>query len=273
MGDGLEYGHEDETAHTEEEDIFLFSRRNEVAAGDDAVSFGQFACELPGHEEQRNDKGGHTRQEYIGHQGGGSHVAIDPKHDGGHVTDGRPSAAGIGCNDNHTGVNPAFVLVVDEFAQQHDHHDGGREVVEHGREEERDDAENPQQAAFFARGDAVGDDGEAPVHVDELDDGHGTDEEEERGGDVAHVLDDLHIKDELDALLGQRPFLQGGRGRSDEFFELFSADGGYDGFGSDGIKYPQEHAQEEGRCGLVDAQRVLERDRQVADDEQYGNSN
>ena len=130
VGDGLEYGHEDETAHTEEEDGFLLSRRNEVAAGDDAVSFGQFAFELPGHEEQRNDKGGHTRQEYIGHQGGGSHVAIDPKHDGGHVTDGRPGAAGIGCDDNHTGVNPAFVLVVDEFAQQHDHHDGGREVVE-----------------------------------------------------------------------------------------------------------------------------------------------
>ena len=40
MRDGFEYGNEDESADTEEENRFLFPGRDEIAAGNDAVSLG-----------------------------------------------------------------------------------------------------------------------------------------------------------------------------------------------------------------------------------------
>ena len=84
----------------------------------------------------------------------------------------------------------------------------------------------------------VGNDRKSPVYVDELDDGHGSYEEEQGGRYIAHMFDNLHIENKLEALPGQRLLLQGSRGGGDELFQFFTADGGNDGFGTEGLKNP-----------------------------------
>ena len=121
------------------------------------------------HREQR-------RQNQVGHQGAGRHVAAHPEHDGRHVADGRPCAAAVGRHDDQSGEDPPVALFRDDAPQQHDHDDRCGHVVQHGRHEEGDQRQQPQQPAFVAGPDARGDDVEASVGVDQVDDGHGADQ-------------------------------------------------------------------------------------------------
>src|SRR3990167_9600689 len=83
------------------------------------------------------------------------------------------------------------MLLLDQLAQQGNHDDGGGQVVQCGGEEECDKADHPQQVDPLAGADAVGDDLEAFVGIDQLDDGHGTHQEEQNLGNFAQMMAQL----------------------------------------------------------------------------------
>jgi len=91
------------------------------------------------------------------------------------------------------------LAILHQLAQNHHHHDARGEIVENGREEECHEGYAPQQrtlgTGFHHRAHPV----EPAILVDDLDDGHGSHEEEQRGRRAAEmVLDDgTHLIDQL----------------------------------------------------------------------------
>src|SRR5690606_12297352 len=135
MGDGLEDRHEDQRTQAEAEHQVAFERGGRVAAALGALLdawLGHVAIEAETHDQQRYQQADQAGQEQLGDDAGGGHLITDPQHGGGDVANRRPGAAGVGGDDHDTGVEPAFVHVCDQFAQQRDHHDGGGQVVQCG---------------------------------------------------------------------------------------------------------------------------------------------
>ncbi|MNF90666.1 hypothetical protein D3C84_732360 [compost metagenome] len=130
------------------------------------------------------------------------------------------------------------MLFLDQLAQQGNHDDGGGQVVQRGRKEEGNETDHPQQVHALAGADAVGDDLEAFVGVDQLDDGHGAHQEEQ---DLRHFT-------EVVAQFG-RDFVA--RGFSQER---------QDAVGPQHQYRPTDDGGEDGRGGLVDFQGVFEGD-------------
>src|SRR5690606_11391841 len=115
-------------------------------------------------------------------------LPADPEHGGGDVANRRPGTAGVGGDNHNPYIQPALGAAPYQFAQQRDHHDGGRQVIQHGGEKEGQQADDPQQRNTPARGDAISDDLEAAMGIDKLDDGHRAQQEEQDLGDFAQVM-------------------------------------------------------------------------------------
>ena len=81
-------------------------------------------------------------------------------------------------------------MFLDQFAQDHDHHDARGKVVENGREEERQESNTPQQCALAFALHHTTYPVKSTILVHDLHDGHGTHEEEQRRGGVTQVLGD-----------------------------------------------------------------------------------
>ena len=128
-----------------------------------------------------------TRQQQITREGSGRDVAAHPEHDCRDVAYGRPCAAAVGRDDDHAGEDPAFVTVAYQTSQHHHHDDRCRHVIQHGRHEEGNEGQKPHQTPLLTCGNVVGDDGEASMHVDQIDDGHGADKEYERLARIAQI--------------------------------------------------------------------------------------
>ena len=118
---------------------------------------------------------------------GGDH-SFDPQHDGGDVADGGEGAATVGGDDDECSVDEPVVAVVHQLAEHHDHHDARGEVVEDGREDECHEGDAPQELALVRGGHHVAHKVETAVLVNNLHDGHGTHQEEERLARLAKVL-------------------------------------------------------------------------------------
>src|SRR5690606_31078628 len=88
---------------------------------------------------------GQAGQEQIGNHLMCGDLATDPEHGGGHVTNGRPGAAGVCGNHHYPHIQPALRPPPYQLAQQRDHDDGGGQVIQYRREEEGQQADDPQQ--------------------------------------------------------------------------------------------------------------------------------
>jgi hypothetical protein len=163
-------------------------------------------------------------------------LATDPKHRRRHVADRRPSAAGIGGDDDDAGKEQPVGVVRQQLAHQRDHDDGRRQVVKQRAQEEGYEADQPHQGGELLRPDPLGDHLEAIVRIDDLDDGHRAHQEE---GNLrrAHQRFAKLVRDSIAIGGGHR------------------------------VDCPQQSGTDQGRGRLVDLERVLERDGGIGDDE------
>lgn len=195
MGDALEDRHEEQAEDADHEDELAqtgpHALGQAVFGGCGLHHRGFLAGDVVPGDGRRNGRRDECRQEERAHERLRGDVAAHPEHDGRHVADGRPCAAAVGRDDDDAGEEPALLAVGDDAPQQHHHDDGGGHVVEHRRHEEGDDGQQPEQLVLVVGGDVVGDDAEASVGVDEVDDGHGTDEVNQNFARVAQMVNQL----------------------------------------------------------------------------------
>ena len=182
MGDGLEDRHADQDAEPHAEHQVLLERggldsrcRSQPLTG---LTTSRPSQDVAG-DGQRHDQVDHRGEEDPLHDGQGGDLPADPEHGGGDVADRRPGAAGIGGDDDDAGEEQPVVVLVEQLLHQRDHDDGGGQVVEHRAEEEGDEADQPHQRRELGGLDARGDDLEAVVGIDHLDDGHRPHQEED----------------------------------------------------------------------------------------------
>jgi hypothetical protein len=128
------------------------------------------------------------------------------------------------------------VVFREQLAHQRDHHDGRGQIVEDRTQEEGDKADQPHQRRKLCGTNALGDDIEAVVRIDHLDDGHGAHEEEHDLGGGHHGL--AKFLADLVRVAAEQ-----------------------------GVNRPQQARADERRRGLVDLDRVFQRDRGIRDDE------
>ena len=180
VGDGLERRHRDEGAEAEEEHRVAL----ELGGLQAVVHLDVFgrdyrpAAQHEGGNRQRHQQTYDRRRENRGNYVHGGDLPADPEHGCRHVADRRPGAAGVRGDDDDAGEEQAVGAVRKQLAHQRDHDDGRRQVIEQRAEEESDDADQPHQGRQLLRLDPFGDDLEAVVRVDHLDDGHRTHQEE-----------------------------------------------------------------------------------------------
>ena len=202
MGDGLEDGHEAETAHAEPED------RVALGLGELAhlrlrqiLLLVELTFQLILQDEGRYEHRHQRRYEDLRQHTLCRYDALDPKHNRRDVANRREGASGVGCNHHQCRIDQTVAAALNEFAQHHNHHDGGGKVVEDGREEEGHKGHAPHQFALRARLHRIAYEVETAVGVHNLNDRHGTHQEEERASGIAEVmLDDL--SDVVDHIVG-----------------------------------------------------------------------
>lgn len=198
--DAFEDGNEDETADAEEEDEFSLHAVQVVSIGDFAGVFVfavfDVAFQFCLQQQCGNHHGDDGRHEDFLDDAGCGDESFVPKHDGGHVADGREGTAAVGCDDDEGGINQAVTAFRDEFAQNHNHHDACGEVVKDGGEDEGEPCDSPKEFPLAFCFEHVSHEVESPVLVHELHDGHGSHEEEERGGSASEVVFDGSADDQ-----------------------------------------------------------------------------
>lgn len=134
-------------------------------------------------------------------------VSSNPQHDRRHVADGRPSSSAIGGDHDDTAENPTFLIVADQFPDQHDHHDRSRQVIQDGGHEEGDRSDDEQQLPLVVRGDAVGYEHEPSVRIDQFHGDHRSDQEYQSLSDLSDTVQYLMVDDETGALVRVGQFL------------------------------------------------------------------
>ena len=235
-GEHAEDGHEDEAAHAEAEYEHAVVA---VRACNLGLTLGslEVALEVELHAQGGGDDRYERGEKELADDTPGRDHALDPEHDGGDVADGRERAAGVGGDDDDAAIYHAVLVVLDEFAEHHDHHDRGSEVVEDGREDECHECDAPQQLALAGGGESVLNEIESAVGIDDLDDGHGAHEEEQNLAGLAQMM--------------QQPRR------------------GVDAFGraATGIEGPAHDTHQQCRNGFVDFKHAFEGYAQVAQDE------
>ena len=196
-------------------------------------------------DKSRNDDGDERgKYDFADNAAGGNH-AFDPEHDGGYVADGREGTAAVGSQDDERGINHAFLLLVYQFAQHHNHDDAGGQIVKDGREEESHECNAPEQFTLAGGLECIAHEVEAAVGVDNLDNGHGTHQEEEDFAGVAHVFEQEFVDE-----VGQRRVLVDAFGQKGGKF--LGMEGSDKGAGVGHVEGPADGAHDEGRCCLVD---------------------
>ena len=193
MGECLEDRHKYETSHAKpEDDVALHLGELTDIGCRKVLTFIELSVERILQDEGRDDHRYERRNEDFGEHALGGDDALDPKHDGGDVADGREGTAGVGRDDNQRRIDKSVAATLHKFAQHHDHHDRGGEIVEDGREEECHEGHAPHQFPLGARLQGVAHKVETAVGIHDFHDGHGSHKEEERSGSIAEmVLDDL----------------------------------------------------------------------------------
>ncbi len=198
VGNRLENRHENQSAHTEEENRFALAGRK--LAGLETLRLllgeGQFALQRERQDVGRNHHRHERRQENLHNHARRRNHALVPEHDCRHVADGREGAARIGCNHHQGSVNQAVFLVADELPENHNHHNRRGQIVEDGRQDERHEGDAPEQF-FLARGlQHVAHKIKAAVLINEFHDGHRAHQEEQCGRGGAEVSFNLLAHDE-----------------------------------------------------------------------------
>ena len=190
MGERLEYGHEDKTADTEEEDGLALHRRQfaclhtlRLFCRERQLAF-QGARQYVGWYHHRHNRG----DEQFGNHPGSRDDALVPEHDRRHIADGRKGTAGIGRDNHQRGIDDTVALIADEFPQDHDHHDRRGQIVENGREKKRHEGDAPQQRSLAARLHRVAHEIETAILVNEFHNRHGSHQEEKRRGGAAQMV-------------------------------------------------------------------------------------
>ena len=106
------------------------------------------------------------------------------------------------------------------------------------------------------------------MHVHQLHDGHGTDQEEQGLGDVAQGLYNLDVQHITQRLIVRRLALKarclGYVGRKFLGFDLR-----HYLVGAKRVDDPQQHSHHQRDCSLVDAQRMLQGYREIAYEKHY----
>ena len=97
--------------------------------------------------------------------------------------------------------SPMTVKAPPHVVHDDQHHRCRCQVVEVGREDERGQRDGPQQPLRVAGANPLGDEVEAAVVVQYLDDGHRGQEEHDNAGGSAHVLqEDVVVDEQLDGI-------------------------------------------------------------------------
>ena len=192
--DAFEQGHEEEAEDSDDEHEFSES-------GSDVLGIWSWAfvgdglcvvvCDVPGCDEGWDHDGDHTGDQQVCGEVCGRDIAAHPEHDGGDVSDRGPGSSAVGGDDDHAGEDPAFGFVGDESSEHHDHDDGGGHVVEGCGHEEGNEGDEPEEFSFVSGRDVFGDHGESAIGVDQVDDGHGSDEEYEDFAGIAELVDEF----------------------------------------------------------------------------------
>ena len=102
--------------------------------------------------------------------------------------------------------------------------------------------------------------------VDQLDDRHRPDQENQRGADLAHAIQDLVIHHEMHALLHIGQVNQRGR-MAHESLEILTRGIRNQRGGREHIHHPQNGAKQQGGSRLIHLQRMLHGDHQIANQE------
>ena len=203
-------------------------------------------------QQSRHHHRRQTGQENLFHHTAGGDRTLDPEHNRGHIADGREGTARIGGNHDQTDIIKAIFVAVDQFAQHHDHHNGGRQVVEHGRKEKGDEGNFPQERTLGLGTQRIAHKVEPTVRVDDLHHRHGAHEEEECLTDFAEMLAQDVRGHEIHHGFARSFQLIGIKHR-----DIFG--------GAEGVKHPAGHTHEQRHCGLVDFDHVFEGNEQIPD--------
>ena len=251
-------------------------------------------------DAERYEQADHTRQHDRLHHADHADLPADPQHRRRHVANHGPRSARVRRDHNHPDEQLA-AIVGDQFLQQRHHHDRAGQVVEHGGHHERKPRRDPHQLHLVRGVDPVGDDLEAVVVVDDLDDRHRPEQEEQNLADLAEQVPKLPLDHVLAGQFDPFEMMPAGGVRLVVLFAPFAASvgiiGGIEQAGLSRfldrcnlsrlergkpaghnagrcdrpdvhrVDRPNDDREHEGRGGLVDVQRVFEGDRQVADHE------
>ena len=153
MGQRLENRHENQAAHTEEENHFplFLSEFAGLKTMCLVLRERQFSLQRERQDIGRNHHRNERRDENLHNHARSRNHALVPEHNCCHVANRRECTARIGRNHHQSGVNQPVFLVADEFSQNHNHHNRGREVVENRRQDEGHKRDAPQQCFFAVR--------------------------------------------------------------------------------------------------------------------------
>ena len=86
---------------------------------------------------QRYEQASYAAKEELLHHFDGSDLVLDPQHGRRHVTDNGPGSTRVRRDDDDTYVHLSKIAIMNQFAEQRDHHDRRREIVEDRRKKER----------------------------------------------------------------------------------------------------------------------------------------
>ena len=123
---------------------------------------------------QRRSQVDQRGQEQFRHDRRTGHLAADPQHGGGDIAHRRPRPACVGGDDHEPSQIKPVLARSHQLANQRNHYDGGGQVIEHGAEQERYRAHDPDQRDQALRVNALGHHFEPAVGVDHFDHGHRT---------------------------------------------------------------------------------------------------
>ena len=189
MGDGLEYRNKDETAHTQPEDgSALRLREHRHFRHLQVLLLIESPFQRETQYQRRNNHRHQRRYEYLGqHTLSGNHT-LDPEHDGGDITYRRKGSTRVGGNNDKSGIDEAFLPVLNKFAQHHNHHYRSGKIIENGRQEKRHKSHTPQKLTLRTGLHRVANKVETSVAIHNLYDGHGTHQEKQRFAGIAKMM-------------------------------------------------------------------------------------
>ena len=189
----------------------------------------------PSGHNQRNEQVDDGRQKHAFHHRQGGDLPANPEHGGGHIADRRPGAAGIGGDDDDAGKHQPVFPLIEQALHERNHHDSGGQIVQNGAQKKGSYPDHPHQHRQAGGGNTPRQHLKTVVRVDDLDDGHGANQE----------------KNNLR--------------RAGERFSQLGIDRARLGPGQ-GVHHPKRARAQQGSRRFVDAQRMLKNNSGVGED-------